>query len=340
MFPDAMRSRRRLNTRWVPVDRQATRAVVCAAVLVGVAIVAGCRPGERTPQFQLTRDAWDYRGESGELLTTDHFEIYTTIRDTELREALPLFLESAYQLYTDLLPPVTQASPRMQTYLFDTRTQWDRFVRETFPQRYPVYARIQHGGFAEGRLCVCYYLRRAYTLSVIAHEGMHQYFGSHFEVPIPAWLNEGLACYCEGFDFRNGRPVFLPRQNTFRLNPLRRSLAADELMPLREVLSTHAGEVVQEGRSALTSAYYAQAWALIVFLRHGARGRYADGFAAMLEDIRNGSLHTKAQAARLTAPNPSEITLGEAVFRAYVTTDLDGFEKAYRDYLIELAGFK
>ena len=309
--------------------------MVLTAILAG-----GCDSAARAPKFQLTKAEWTYRGSVGELLTTDHFEIYTTIQDQELREVLPLFLESAYRHYTDLLPTVSDDNPRMQTYLFNTRLQWDRFVRENFPRRYPVYRLIQNGGFASGRRCVVYYLKRAYTLSIIAHEGMHQYFGSHFDVQIPPWLNEGLATYCEGFDFRDGQPVFLPRHNTFRLNPLRRALTTDGLLPLRQILATHAGEVVQEGHRGVTSAYYAQVWALTVFLRHGQRGKYADGFARMLEDIRNGSLHTRARAAKLASGKPSEVSLGEAVFRAYITHDIDAFEQEYRDFMIELAGFK
>ena len=294
----------------------------------------------QAPKFQLSTTEWSYRGAVGQLLTTDHFEIYTTIRDEPLREALPLFLESAYRLYSDLLPPLDADNLRMQTYLFSTRLEWDGFVRERFPRRYPVYRLIQSGGFAEGRMCVVYYLRRAYTLSIIAHEGMHQYFASHFEIKIPPWLNEGLATYCEGFDFRNDLPVFLPRQNTFRLNPLRRALTTDGVIPLRQILATDAGKVVREGQRGLTSAYYAQVWALTVFLRHGGHGEYAGGFAEMLEDIRNGSLHTKARAARLATGEPGRVSLGEAVFRAYITHDLDAFERQYREYMIELAGFK
>ncbi len=90
----------------------------------------------------------------------------------------------------------------------------------------------------------------------------------------------------------------------------------------------------------MNSLYYAQAWALIVFLRHGQKGRYADGFARMLEDIRNGSLHTKARAARLASGDPSQVSLGEAVFRAYFTHDLDTFEQEYRAYLVELTDLR
>jgi hypothetical protein len=313
------------------------RKLLLAAVL---AAICGCRSVERAPDFKLNEEAWSFDGEPGVKQVTDHFEIHTTLKDEVLRDALPRFLETAYRLYVELLPPRQPQGPKLQTFLFNTRDEWDRFTRRTFPARYPIYARIQNGGFAEGRMCVVYYLRRAYTLSVIAHEGMHQYFGAHFSVPVPAWLNEGLACYCESFDFQGDQPVFVPRRNTFRLNPLRRTLTGDAVIPLRELLATNAGEVVSEGRGGLTQAYYAQAWALVVFLRHGADGRYAEGFEKLLGHVRDGSLPGHGQAARLATGSPGSVSPGEGVFRAYFTHDLDGFEQEYRAYMEELAGLR
>ena len=311
----------------------------CACYLAAVALGSGCGGSARTPTFELHEEEWSFEGEPGAKLTTDHFEILTTIKDRQLREALPLFLESAYDLYVDLLPPTDAQGPRLQTYLFNTRDEWDRFTRKTFPARYPLYARIQNGGFAEGRMCVVYYMQRPYTLSVIAHEGMHQYFGAHFSTPVPPWLNEGLACYCESFDFQGDQPVFVPRKNTFRLNPLRRTLTSKTTIPLRELLATSAGEVVGEGRGGLTQAYYSQAWGLVVFLRHGAGGKYAAGLERLLADVRSGTLPTRAQAARLSTGQPGRISPGEGVFRAYITHDLVGFEREYQAFLSELAGF-
>ncbi|MCP4249534.1 MAG: M1 family metallopeptidase [bacterium] len=301
--------------------------------------LGGCGPQAAGPVLVID-EPWSYSGTEGVHLTTDHFDIYTTVDDTELRDYLPGFLEAVYRQYADLLPPPPEARSRLKTYLFINQRQWDRFVRENFPERYDVYSRIQVGGFAVGGTCVAYNISpRTYTLSVIAHEGLHQYFGSQFDQRIPAWLNEGLACYCEGFDFRRERAVFTPRRNTFRMNSLREALAGDALLPLSELLGTDAGQVIVQSRTRHTEPYCAQAWALIVFLRHGGNGAYADGFDRMLAEVAAGRLSRRARAARLTTNAPAKATFGENVFRAYITEDLADFEARFREFMISLVGF-
>ncbi|HUU82308.1 MAG TPA: DUF1570 domain-containing protein [Phycisphaerae bacterium] len=274
----------------------------------------------------------------GTQITTEHFDIYTTVDDQEMRDYVPRFLEACYRQYADLLTPPEGPSPRMQTYLFANQRQSAEFTRQKFPGRTDVYERIGVGGFAIEGSCVTFYTRpRYYMLRTLAHEGLHQYFGAHFKQRIPAWLNEGMATYCEGFDLQRRQPVFSPTENSFRLNALREALSSDALIPLTELLSTHAGEVIVQAKSRLTQTYYAQVWALVVFLRHGADRTYAAGFEEMLADVAAGRLTARARAAGIAAETPSAAVTGEAVFRAYITDDLPAFEKAYRDYMVELA---
>jgi hypothetical protein len=181
-----------------------------------------------------------------------------------------------------------------------------------------------------------YYLRRIYTLSVIAHEGFHQYLGAQHATRVPAWVNEGLACYCESFQFRDDVPVFTPMENGFRREPLREVLVSDTLIPLRSLLATNAGEVIVQNQSARTRAYYAQVWALVCMLRDGADGRYRRGFDTLCKDIGSRQMSVKARAAQIAAPDPSGTSFGESVFRAYITDDLEGFERSYHAYLRSL----
>ncbi len=321
----------RVRVNWVP-----RLFVLIATVIAG----GGCLKEPSLPEFTLVEEEWSYGHRPGRLLVTDHFEIRTTAADAEFVDALPLFLETAYQQYSSLVPAPAGPAEKLQTYVFANRAEWDRYVREAFPARYPVYARISAGGFAERNQCVAYYMpQRIYTLSIIAHEGLHQYLSAKFRVPVPAWLNEGLACYCETFQFRRGIPMFTPQDNSFRMNSLRQSLAGDSLIPLKEMLATDAGQVIVRNQSAMTRAYYAQAWALVCMLRHGLNGKYRDGFDRMCADMGRRDSVVRAQAARIAAPDPSATSMGEALFRAYISTDLEGFEREYRQHMREICEF-
>ena len=297
-----------------------------------------CDRGSGGPEIQVSRQPWSYRHFEGKQLTTDHFDIYTTVDDEEFLNYLPGFVEACYRQYAELLPPPQDPGPRLQTYLLATQQQMAEFTRIKYPRRGNVYGRVGVAGFAEHGSCVTYYTKpRGRTLTTIAHEGLHQYFGSQFEQRIPAWLNEGLASYCEGFELQRRQPIFTPRRNLTRLNSLREALAVGTLLPLTELLDTNAGKVIVQAQSRVTRTYYAQVWALVVFLRHGAGGGHAAGFREMLDDVSAGRFATRVRAAGITAEKPSAALTGEGAFRAYITEDLAGFEKQYREFLAELA---
>lgn len=312
------------------------RAILVALLLA----VGGCGGETAVAPVSFTREDWQFRSAAGRKFTTEHFDIYSTLVDEAFEDALPGFLESAHYQYAELLPPQI-TSQRLQTYVFATRQQWERFTYDQFPRRYPVYRQIGSGGYANGNICVAYYLKsRAPTLSVLAHEGMHQYFAHHFEGPLPAWLNEGLACYCESYELPGGKPRFTPQHNTFRINALREALTLDALLPLEEMLATDAGRVIVAGQSRRIQTYYAQAWAMVLFIRDGGNKAYRAGFDRMLDDIVAGRLRETAQVAKITGPSPSGTSYGEAVFRAYITEDTETFGKSFRAFVMRLAGFR
>lgn len=311
------------------------------AFMAGViALQSGCRAVLPLRPVTQTVEPWTFEKVEGRRILTPHFAIHSTLRDAQLEEALPDYLEAAHREYAALVPPRMGQEDRLQTYVFDQRGQWERFAARQFPQRFSVYQQISAGGFSEGATCAAYYIGRSYTLSVLAHEGMHQYLAQNCDVRLPAWLNEGLATYCESFEAPGNRVVFTPRRNTFRINALREALQAKTLLPLADMLATDAGTVIVEGRSAKTRTYYAQAWALVVYLRHGAAGRHERGFNRLLRDLASGETAIVTQAARIRSPNPSGTSFGEAMFRAYITEDLESFEADFERHVHELAGFK
>ncbi|GJM26209.1 MAG: hypothetical protein DHS20C16_26240 [Phycisphaerae bacterium] len=310
-------------------------------ILVAVAAaVGGCSTGE-DEVVQFEQEPWSLGRIAGTKLSTEHFDIHSTLTDAQLQAALPEFMEAAYDQYDSLLPaPESGAGKRLQTFVFNDRAQWELYAKSKFPQQFPVLRKISAGGFAVGNECVVYYIRRTYTLSVLAHEGMHQYFANYFSSRLPAWLNEGLATYCESYDLPSGKARFTPQRNSFRLNALRDAMTTDAILPLRGILATDAGRIVNQGRSRLTKTYYAQAWALVCFLRHGHDGKYADGFQDMLDAIVSGDLENAAKVARIQPTARGKTSFGESVFRAYITDDLKTLEAEFGDYLYELVGFR
>lgn len=312
-----------------------TRVILMFAITLSAVGCAAMRPA----QVAATIQPWSQDGFTGRRITTEHFEIISTLRDAEFEAALPGFVEAVYEHYEATLPAAAEVSPKLAMYVFGTRPEWTRFTRRRFPARVSVYSKIRSGGYTEGNVSALFYANRSSTLATIAHEGWHQYLAGQFKNPIPAWLNEGLACYMEAVDCAGPKPRFTPRRNTFRINSLREAVQQDTLMSLPELVNTNAGEVIGRDHSRLTQGYYAQTWALITFLRHGAGGHYASAFDGMLRDIADGTYAIRVGAARLGTSEGGRLSPGEAVFRAYFERSPDDLADQYYDHLIRICGY-
>lgn len=296
------------------------------------------RPVERphTP-VDVKKNEWRYQGRKGTELLTEHYRLRTTCSYPRLLAMLPEFLESCWKSYANLVPPREGDPQAALAYLFQTRREWEVFTKAFSPQRAPTYLLIRSGGYEERGVTVSHYDRMATTLSVISHEGLHQYLELTRRGPIPPWVNEGLACYFEAFDLDpSGRAVFKPRDNLIRRNNLRDAFLNEQLFELRELLSTNAGRVVALPTERVRT-YYAQTWSVVLFLLLGdpQREPLAQGFRDLLRDLGEERMTYNARAL-VVSPDRADVERGEAVFRAYVTDDLAAFEQRYRAFLREL----
>lgn len=312
----------------------------CCALLICICRV-GCGAPFATEPIRFETKEWSFKGEKGAELRSQNYVIYTTCRMQSFVDVLPAFLENCYRAYFGLLPcSVSQAEP-MPTYLFQRRNQWERFTEEFAPARADTYKAIRQGGYSERGTTVSYYGTQSSTLSILAHEGLHQYLESTERHRIPAWVNEGLACYFESFKFdpMTGTSLHDPENNNLRRPRLREAVVTESLIPLREVLATNAGHAVQENRRYV-QACYGQWWSLTLFLlRPESENPYHSGYQSMLAELGSDAMHRRARAY-LAADSEGEISFGEAVFRAYITEDLERFDTEYRRYLTELLDLK
>jgi hypothetical protein len=309
---------------------------VAVLVLLG-AELAGCQQAARLPApVAYEREPWAFRGKEGTRLTTAHYDIYTTLQDRVLIEALPDFVEAAYASYERMIPPQEKPTRRMPVFLFAGRGDWEAFTRKFTGERAKSFLQIRNGGYSERGVSVIQYVQHAVTFPLFAHEGFHQYLHHHVNTRIPSWLNEGLAVASEGQRWvsergRYGVQAFDPWYNPARRNVLAQAVIADRLLPLRHLLETHPGEVLNEGPRAVQT-YYAQVWALALFLGEGADGKYAQSFRTLLDELGEVDVMKYARAAHIWSERGT-FNFGEALFRSYISEDLDTVESEYRAFL-------
>lgn len=292
----------------------------CARRTEGVRAAGAARP--------YTSAAWEFDGAPGRRLLSEHYEIYTTVRDDRLVATFPELMESAYEWYQRLVPPANEARGRMPIYLFATRAQWETFTRRFAGPRAASFLRIQNGGYSERGVTAIVYVSHQTTFPLMAHEGLHQYLYCRVTPWAPAWLNEGLAVLCEGQHWEGTRlRAFDPWHAPARRNAVAEAALRNELFPLRELLETHAGRVVRLP-SRLVATYYGQLWAWMLFLREGQGGIYADRLdhlLANLASMRPGQFGGSSGAPGRRAPRSA----GEAVFREYISDELDAVDREF-----------
>lgn len=306
--------------------------------LLTLAAIAGCRTASPSrPSVRQTEWA-PAAGINGVRQETEHYDLKITATDPLLRQILPAFLETTFAEYRRLLPPPEGRPGKCDVYLFANREQWAAFTRRFVPQRAHVYLYIKAGGYVEPRTAaaVVWDIGRDSTLTLLAHEGFHQYLAKYFPEPVVPWLNEGLATQWEAFDLKAGNPVFTPQRNYHRRNSLREALAGPQAwIPLPKLLAMDAGQaVVQAGQP--TRGYYAQVWSLVLFLREGGFREYTRSFDRLLADVGSERLRTNVRAYQAASPTTADAGYGQMIFRHYITEDLDLFERQYRDFCEKL----
>lgn len=323
------------------------------AGLAIVAVTAGCagphpRPPEPSPAVVspfhasavLSVEPWDFGGSPGRVIRTPWYRLFTTETDAALLDVLPEFLEAALDHYTSALAILPRPAMRLDTFLMASRPQWQALTLQVMGASAGTYLRIERGGFAAGGRALLWTIGPRDTLAIAAHEGWHQYTQRTFRQWLPAWLEEGIAAYMEGFvpDPRDPRrPIFTPWANIERFDQLRAAAGRAELMPLAELLRVSPQDLIRTSTDA-TLTYYAQVWALVHFLREHGGGVDRAGLSALLTDAAQGRLEA-ALEPRYGASAAHRIVLlrqGPVVFTTYFDPDLDRASRDYDEFVARL----
>lgn len=300
-------------------------------------LLGGCASSTSRPAIEYRVEAWSKDEFTGRQLSSAHYEIFSTLTDRELESALPGFLESALEQYEATLPSQGRIQSPMRVYVLSCRPEWERFAARYFPEGYDTYATIHAGGFTSGGTSVAFYCDRSTTLATLAHEGWHQYLSALGLRNIPPWLNEGLACYHEAVQWKKERPLFTPLSNTYRINPIRNAVRDGRVLTIRDLAVADVGTMLRLDNSTVTQTYYAQAWALVTFLRHGSGPENAAAFATLMEELNDGRFGARVSAAQLAADGESADADG--LFQAYFGRTAAALQDEYHRYLVAISGY-
>ena len=290
-------------------------SIFAFSAFLPIALLTGCagaQPERR--DFAARSGEWRFGQKLGRQITTDHYVIYTTLTDETLLATFPELMERTFEYYRTLVPPRSEPAERMQIYLFATRPEWVYFTQKFTGPRAAVFLQIRNGGYSERGVTAIQYVAHQTTFPLMAHEGLHQYLYHFVNPQVPAWLNEGLAVLCEGQRWSGGGlKSFDPGYNPSRQNVLAEAVLRDELIPLPRLLETNAGRIVGD-TSRRVGTYYAQVWALVLFLMEAENGKYADAFHELRESLAGSDFRFAAGSRASWAAGRARLGLHFRIF--------------------------
>lgn len=295
---------------------------------------------ERPAEISGSVEGWRFGDIDGRLHVSEHFRIHSTLEDGSLDRALTTFAERALTQYRSALASLPAPPEPLETYIFGNRSQWERFTRQRLGSNAGPYLSMGKGGFTTEGDAILYDIGRLDTLTILAHEGWHQYTQRTFKHPLPLWLEEGIACWMEAVRPGRGetsRSPFLPWRNYERFSELRNGVRADMLIPLEALLDSTPEQFLKQGKDRLL-LYYAQVWALVQFLNEGEGGRYAPQLRQLISDAAEGRLAGR-MANSQAFPNPKARSMhlrsrvGKWVLLEYFNPRFAEFKEQYERFL-------
>ena len=278
---------------------------------------------------------WDCGPEKGTVLQSQHYKIYTTIRDQEVVPLLPEVMEGALQKYRQVAAEVPISDKPLDCYMFRCRPEWDTYTQRYGGSDARVYLQIRSGGYTIRDRYVAYYIGRTGTFSVAAHEGWHQFLGRNFKGRMPPFLEEGLACMFETINWKGNLPRWNLSINPPRAANLRKAIEGKYTWPLRELCSMHAGDIVGDQPDKI-DAFYAQAWAFARFMWEGEGGKYRPALQKWLAETAAGTVYDPSHSHnRVSAPWNRHAVI--PMVEHYMGMDLIAIDQAYQAYIRKIA---
>lgn len=311
------------------------RRVLPHFALALLCVACGCASSHSAalPSEILHLDPWTFDGAQGSTVLTKHYVIYTTIADDRWLDAFARLMEAALAAYSRLTPGVQLTQRPMECFVFASRRQWEAFTREKTGADAAIYLHITRGGYTVRNWFVAFNIGEAGTFSVAAHEGFHQFAAQHFKTRIPPFLEEGIACMFENVQWDRGVPTWKLEENPNRLLSLHTAVDAGQFIPLSELITLHAGQVVN-GPKARIPLFYGESWAFAQFLWAGKEKKYRTSLQRVMKDAAAGRLEG-------FTPHPTDAVFwnpasAKPLLERYLGVDLKTLDAEFHAYVSRL----
>jgi hypothetical protein len=278
--------------------------------------VAGC--GVAAPQ-PFTTTPLD---ESSRVLTSAHFKLVSTVPEVDGDRDMIRTLEAAVPHYAEVTG-LGLPSGRLSGFVFPTRSQMQAFTRKRLGPDAPELW-IGRGGYTAGDWFAVQALLPRDALVTLAHEGFHVYCNAKMKSRLPVVIEEGAAAMFESISVSDRGVSIDTSANPQRQRILARVVAQDQLLTLADLLKLDAAQATRQ-TVADVERFYAQAWALAMFLRT-TNGPGGPALRQLFADAARGTL-SPTQKSRDSL----------ALIEVYTGLPTEQLERDYAQYLRRLA---
>ena len=248
-----------------------------------------------------------------------HYAITTNLERADVRE-VALHMDAVYSAYTSLFSGFRERNNKPVTlYIVDSRDDYTEVLNDK-----GIDGANSGGMFfytmREAGLATWYSDRPVERMyHVLQHEGFHQFAHIRIGGNFPIWANEGLAEYF-GQAILIGRRLETGLVPASRLERMKEPIRDERTLPFDDFLrlDSRSWSDRVSGGDARTGMMYDQAWSVAHFLVHADNGRYARAFEKFIRETARG------------------MSIDSALKAAFDTTNFDAFEKAWKEYTLEL----
>ncbi len=239
-----------------------------------------------------------------------HYRVFSTVNMPETQyyaRHMDIVFEEYKRRFDSINPDSVIDGEKLPLYLMRTHKEYNRFLQRLRPG-----APEQTGGMffktraGQGLATFTHHRKLSITrtITVLQHEGFHQFAQAYFAQRLPIWVNEGLAQYFED-GFIVGDRMHLQVCNGQRLRLIKQALKSGQAIPFKRLLSMDKKTWWEQilGSKKRGPVAYAQTWSMVYFLVHGRGGGMREAFNAYLRKLNQGMSSRKAFQAAFQTNN-------------------------------------